>query len=139
MSDRSHGVVVQIHNQADSRIERILKLVDEAAARRPLPAILTSLCQHVSGIAPADVVSVYVRETSDETDELVMRANVGLREGAVGSVRLQIGEGITGFAAECLRPVSSAFASADVHFKPVPGLGEERFPCFLGVLSQFNE
>jgi len=48
-------------------------------------------------------------------------------------VKLELGEGITGFAAECLRPVSSAVAQEDTHYKHVPELGEERFPTFLSL------
>jgi phosphotransferase system enzyme I (PtsP) len=48
-------------------------------------------------------------------------------------VRLALGEGLTGLCASCLRPVSVAVASAEHGFKPVPGLGEERFPAYVGV------
>src|SRR5262249_58935256 len=68
------------------------------------------------------------------TGDLVMRANVGLggATGAVG-VRLAPHEGITGFAVECLRPVAVAAAGRDPRNKPVPGIGEEKFPVFLAV------
>ena len=37
------------------------------------------------------------------------------------------------WVAECMRPVSVAHAAAETAFKLVPGLGEERFPIFVGV------
>ena len=46
-----------------------------------------------------------------EGNELVMRGNVGFSRGALGQVRLNIGEGITGEAVEYLRPVSATLAS----------------------------
>src|SRR5262249_30858455 len=49
------------------------------------------------------------------------------------TVRLRVGEGITGFCASSLRPVSVAVASDDAHYKHVPGIGEELFPCFVAV------
>jgi phosphotransferase system enzyme I (PtsP) len=80
------------------------------------------------------VASVYVRERHPLGDDvLVMRGNVGFPPEAIGQVRLALGEGITGFVAECLRPVSCAVAGAHSAFEPVPGLGEERFPSFLGL------
>jgi phosphotransferase system enzyme I (PtsP) len=78
------------------------------------------------------VVSVYVREVGPSGDVLVMRGNVGFPSSAIG-VTLRMGEGITGLAAECMRPVSVASASAESSYKHVPGIGEERFPSFLGV------
>ena len=62
-----------------------------------------------------------------------MRGNVGLAPSAIGAVRLRVGEGITGLAAECMRPVSVDLAAAEASYKPVPGIGEERFPAFLAV------
>jgi phosphotransferase system enzyme I (PtsP) len=62
-----------------------------------------------------------------------MRGNVGFPAEAVGRVRLRPGEGITGFVADRLRPVSVAVADRDEHFKYIPGLGEERFPALLAV------
>jgi signal transduction protein with GAF and PtsI domain len=77
------------------------------------------------------VVSAYLAEPGG--DELVMRGNVGFPEHAIGTVRLRVGEGITGFCASSLRPVSVAVASDDAHYKHVPGIGEELFPCFVAV------
>jgi phosphotransferase system enzyme I (PtsP) len=58
---------------------------------------------------------------------------VGFPPSAVDHVRLSVGEGITGFVAECLRPVSCAVGAKEEQWKPVPGLGEERFPSFLAL------
>ena len=48
-------------------------------------------------------------------------------------MQLGRGEGITGFAADRLRPVSVADADRDARFKYIPGLGEEQFPALLAV------
>jgi phosphotransferase system, enzyme I, PtsP len=81
-------------------------------------------------IARAPVVSIYVLE---DDDSLVLRGNVGFPDAALGNVRLKVGEGLTGFAAECLRPVSVAVARHDQRYKHVPGLPEEHFPSYLGI------
>jgi len=108
------------------------RLTGQALALRPL---LAEMVRVVAGMLPAEVVSVYLREQgpAGEAERLVMVANVGFPDSAIGNVVLGPGEGITGFAAECLRPVTTADASRETRYKPVSGLGEERFPAFLAV------
>ena len=65
-------------------------------------------------------------------DSLVMRGNHGFPRSALGTA-LAVGEGITGLVAECMRPVSAADAASETSYKHVPGIGEERFPVFVGV------
>lgn len=132
MAASDHELEVRVHERDDPRIGRILDLIDEAARPRPLAEVLGVLCAEVAAVIEAPVASIYVRdEAADE--ELVMRANVGFPGDAIDQVRLAVGEGITGFAAECMRPVTVSTAQLDEHFKPVPGLGEEDFPIFLAL------
>ena len=85
----------------DERVRRLHRLHDEVRAHEPLAVTLRRLCRAVSELLPADVVSVYLRERSrSDQDMLVMRANIGFTRVAVGNVRLQVGEGITGLAAQ---------------------------------------
>lgn len=133
-SDSKDSIRVQIHDRGDPRLEGVLRLLDKASRPGPIDSVLQSLCEEVARIAPADVVSVYVREEDGDGREwLVMRGNVGFPTTAIGNVRLEVGEGITGFVAECLRPITVAAAAGDSHYKHVPGLGEERYPSFLAV------
>ena len=46
---------------------------------------------------------------------------------------MRVGEGLTGFAVECLRPVSVARASTDARNKAFAGMDEERFPSLCAV------
>ena len=48
-------------------------------------------------------------------------------------MRLALGEGVTGFAAECMQPVSTGIEPGDVPFKAVEGIGEEPYPVYLAV------
>lgn len=126
--------VVQVHGRGDDRsVDGILRLIEIAGQERPLDQLLAEMCPHLAAIAAADVVSVYVREHGPAGDTLIMRGNVGFPPSAVGTVSLKMGEGITGLVAECMRPVSVAVAAGEASYKHVPGLGEERFPSFLGV------
>ncbi|MFK7984878.1 MAG: GAF domain-containing protein [Sandaracinaceae bacterium] len=121
----------EMEERDDPRITRILDLIDEASRPRPADEVLAVLCVEVAGIVRAPVASLYVRDEEDD-GALVIRANVGLASAAVGT-RLRVGEGLTGFAAECMRPVTVDAAPVDAHYKPVPGLGEESFPSFLAL------
>ncbi len=129
--DSGPSVEVRVQDD-DPRIARILNLIDEAARPRPLAEVLGVLCAEVAAITGSEVASLYVRDEDDE-EVLVMRANVGFPGAAIGKVRLHLGEGITGFAAECMRPVTVVTAERDARYKAVPGLGEERFPIFLAL------
>jgi phosphotransferase system enzyme I (PtsP) len=126
---------VRVHERGGDRaIDGILRLVEEASRERPLPDVLATLCAEIAGIMRAPIASVYLREEDDAGDiVLVMRANVGFPAEAVGRVSLRLGEGITGFVAQNLRPASVAVAETETHYKHVPGLGEEQFPCFAAV------
>jgi phosphotransferase system enzyme I (PtsP) len=132
-ADTNARIRMQIHQNEDWRVDGILRLIEEARRPGPRPAVLKTMCEQVSVIAHADVVSVYVRETSNEGDELVMRANVGFPTAAIGHVRLRLGEGITGTAAEVMRPISASIGAEDRHYKHIPELGEEKYPSFLAI------
>ncbi len=122
-----------IHHRGDRSVDGILRLIHMAGEDQPLEPQLTAMCREIADIAVADVVSAYVRETRPGGDILVMRGNIGFPAGAVGTVALRIGEGLTGLVGECMRPVSVAVAAEDERYKHVPGLGEERYPAFVGV------
>ncbi len=119
--------------RGDLRLESTLRLIDEASRPRPLPEVLGALCSEVASILHADVVSLYLRERGHDGEALRMAANVGFPAGAVNRVRLRVGEGITGYVAESLRPASVVIAPEHQRYKHFPELREERFPIFLAV------
>lgn len=124
---------MRVHERDDLRVDGILRLIEAASEAGPLSKVLQHMCVHAAVIGHADVVSVYVREQTDDSDSLVLRANVGFPASAIGNVRLALGEGITGTAAEVMRPISAQIAQEDKHYKHVPELGEERFPSLLAI------
>lgn len=128
---------VQIHHAGDARVDGILRLIEIAGEDAPLAPRLSAMCDEIATMTGVDVVSVYVREAGNGLagmdDALVMRGNHGFPPSAIGTVRLAVGEGLTGLCAACLRPVSVAVAAHEHGFKLVPGLGEERFPAYVGV------
>jgi phosphotransferase system enzyme I (PtsP) len=123
---------VQVHERGDRSLDGIFRLIEAAGQPGTLADVLAQVCADVAAIAGAEVVSIYVRDPEDG-DVFTMRGNVGFPSDSVGRVHLRRGEGITGFVAEKLLPVSVAAAADDEHFKYIPGLGEERFPVLLAV------
>jgi len=119
---------VRVHHRGDRGVDGILRLIELAGHDGPLEAVLVAMCDEIAAISGVEVTSVYVLE--DEM--LVMRGNHGFDATAIGTT-LGIGEGITGLVAECMRPVSAAHAAEEAAYKHVPGLGEERFPVFVGI------
>jgi phosphotransferase system enzyme I (PtsP) len=129
--DRNRSVFV--HERADQSLDGIFRLIEAAGQPGTLAEVLGRMCADVAAIAAADVVSVYVRDAEGDRQVFTLRGNVGFPAESVGRVHLRQGEGITGFVAEKLLPVSVAVADRDEHFKYIPGLGEERFPAMLAV------
>jgi phosphotransferase system enzyme I (PtsP) len=129
---KNHGY--QVHDSGDHRtLDGIFRLISLGEREEPLEDVLTAMCGDIAAIASADVASVYVREEGPDGERFTMRGNVGFPPEALGRVHLGRGEGITGFAADRLRPVSVADADRDARFKYIPGLGEEQFPALLAV------
>jgi len=134
-------IEVRVHDHGDARLRAMARLTDLATERRPLPRILGAMCEEASVVFGANVVSVYLREgdpTGDEPDELVMRGNLGLSGTVVNQVRLPMGQGVAGMAAESARTVSVAVAPKSEFYRPVPGTGEERYPAYCAVPMRFG-
>jgi len=121
----------RVHARGEARLDAMLELVEEASRSAPLSDVLAGMARRIAALLGVEVTSVYLREPG--SDELVMRATHGYPAEAVGQVRLAIGEGLTGFCVECLRPVSVARATFDARNRSFPGLDEERFPSLCAV------
>jgi phosphotransferase system enzyme I (PtsP) len=126
-------LAVQVHEHGDSALDGILRLIELATDAQPLEQTLCAMAEQIAALAAVPVASIYVRESGAGGDRLVLRGNVGFPHCAIGRVSLALGEGLVGLVAERSRPVTVAVAGRDVHYKYVPGLGEDRFPAFLGV------
>src|SRR5260221_7709545 len=117
-ADRNRSVFV--HERKGRSLDGIFRLIEAAGQPKPLAEVLARMCADVAAIAAADVVSVYVRDADRDGQVFTLRGNVGFPAESVGRVHLREGEGITGFVAEKLLPVSVAVADRDEHFKYIP-------------------
>jgi phosphotransferase system enzyme I (PtsP) len=120
----------RIHG-GERRLDAVLDFVTFAIRSRPLTVFLDEAPRRIARIVGADVASLYLLE--GEGSELVMRGNVGFPDRALGQVRLSVGEGITGAAIECMRPISVAVAQQHLGYRHFPELGEEEFPVFAAI------
>lgn len=77
------------------------------------------------------VCSVYLYD--EKTQEIVLTATQGLSPESIGSVRLRLGEGLTGQALKELRPIREGSGIRNPNFKFIPGIYEERYQAFLAV------
>ncbi len=101
------------------------------AGSSDLPAILDQIVQMVANHLHSDVCSIYLYD--DQSEQLVLRATVGLNAESVGKVRMSVNEGLTGRSLRELRPICVQSASSHPDYKLVDGLNEEAFESFLAV------
>ena len=112
-----------------------------------------SIFHQVSGILSSDlsldemlgeVIGLAVRATAcdaclvylidHDSNEIVLRASQVPHAGALGMLRLKIGEGVTGWVAEQRSVVALAEnAASDARFKRLQGLVEDTYEAFLSV------
>src|SRR5262245_44877194 len=113
------------------QLERVLDYLSFVATPRPLSVVLDEAPRKIAACVEADVASLYLLEGDGRT--MVMRGNVGFPRRAQGTVRLSIGEGITGYAVEIQHPVAAERAPDHQSYRPFPELGEERYPALAAV------
>ncbi len=121
----------RIHARGEGRLDQVLEFVHFVGKPMPLALLLDEAPRRIAEIVGASVASLYLLE--GEGGELVLRGNIGFPEGARGVVRLAVGEGITGMAVECMRPISVVQAPEHERYRAFPELDEDRYPVFLAV------
>ena len=92
---------------------------------------LTASVEQLQSRMGVDVCSIYLLE-ADRT-HLVLAATVGLRPESVGTVRMELHEGLAGLVAEQLRPIEVPNVKRHPRFKHFAEAGEDPYYTFLGV------
>lgn len=109
-------------------IAELMSVASEGEDRKELlQNVVTTVARHMV----ADVCSIYIYDEASR--QLTLRATQGLDKAAVGKVKLELGEGITGRAVRELRPICEGSASKSAGYKFFPGIHEEEFEAFLAV------
>lgn len=114
----------------NSDVDFLHEIGSRMAAADPLHAVLARIVEVVVAVVKCDSCFVYVLEN----DELVLRASKNPHPEVVDRLKLQVGQGITGWVAEHRQPVAVARnASQDPRFKFLYELPEDRYEAFLSV------
>ncbi|MBF0331600.1 MAG: phosphoenolpyruvate--protein phosphotransferase [Candidatus Omnitrophica bacterium] len=96
-----------------------------------LDALLQNIVNKIAAHMNADTCSIYL--FNDETQMLTLKATKGLRAGSIGKVCLKPGEGLTGISFKERRTVCEGDAARNPGYRPVPGVGEEKYCSFLAI------
>ncbi len=103
-----------------------------------LDATLQKITETTADVMHVDSCSIYLWDKKQNA--LVLKASTGLSPAAFNVGKLQIGEGITGKAAETGKPIAVRDAVNDPRFKYIPGTEEQKFKSLAAVplISQGN-
>lgn len=114
-----------------SQIELLHQTSKIVSSGLTLDEMLKELIRLTVQVTACDACLVYLAEPEGE---IVLRASQLPHAREIGSIRMKLGEGITGWVAEHKSVVAlSAKASADKRFKNFPALVEDTFEAFLSV------
>lgn len=117
-----------LHSDVD--LDFLHDVSSRIAADDPLHQDLERITEFASALVKCDSCFVYVREG----DELVLRASKNPHKEVVDRLKLQVGQGITGWVAEHREPVAvSHHASQDPRFQLFHELPEDSYEAFLSV------
>ncbi len=113
----------EILNTKDDLFIKFLGIHDGNSAAnspRPFGDRLREVADITARVMEADVCLIYQFEK--KKDELVLAATNGYRQDAVGLVRIPVGEGIEGWVARRVEPLTLRDFVKDGRFKEAPGL-----------------
>ena len=85
----------------------------------------------VAEVIGVEACSVYLYDKN--SDDLTLRATLGLNTAAVGQVQIGMGQGVTGWAASEGKPIVVLDVREDNRFQVEPTLSEEPFRSMLAV------
>jgi two-component sensor histidine kinase/putative methionine-R-sulfoxide reductase with GAF domain len=107
------------------------KVISAANSSLDLDATLHLVVRTVAEVMQVDVCELYLFEP--ERGTLVLGASVGLNPEAEGRLRLHLGDGVTGWAAQQGRPVAVADVRQEPRFLYEPLLHEDPYRSLLSV------
>lgn len=96
-----------------------------------LDTTLHKITETTASVMRMDSCSIYLLDKKHNA--LVLKASTGLAPAAFNVGKLQIGEGITGYAVESGKPIAARDAVNDPRFKYVPGTEEQKFKSLAAV------
>ena len=122
------------------RLDEITFLADVAhlaASARTWEELMGTVIDRARAASKADVCSLYV--TDRDGSGLTLAATNGLDQHAVGVARLEMGQGITGMAAQSQITIVSPDVHADDRFAWIRGVDQDRLTSFCAVPLVWEE
>ncbi len=109
-------------------IQRVNNVVNSTL---DLEQVLDLTVRAVTEVLKLDDCSIYLFD--EGVNRLTLRATTGLNPSAVGHIHLNLGEGVTGWAAQHGELVALVDAWEDPRYIPLPGIMEEPLRSLLSV------
>src|SRR4051794_23163861 len=123
------SVMVEVPETPVLLLHRISSIV---SSNRTVEEMLGEIVGLTVQVTDCDACLVYLID--HETNEIVLRASQVPHAAALGALRMQMGEGITGWVAEHKSVVAlSSNAAADPRFTKFQSLIEDTYEAFLSV------
>jgi uroporphyrinogen-III synthase len=114
----------------EAGLDFLHEIGSQMAGASPLREVLGRIVEFAASVVKCDSCFVYILEG----DELILRASKNPHPAEVDRLKLHLGEGITGWVAEHLKPVAVARnAFQDLRFQFFNELPEDRYEAFLSV------
>jgi signal transduction histidine kinase len=111
-----------------SLLRRVSRIVNSDLS---VDELLGQIVMLTAQVCACDACIVYLLESA--TGDFVLRASQ-VPHPRMGNLRMQLGEGVTGWVAQHRSPVAlTSKAAGDPRFKPVAGLVEDTYQAFLSV------
>jgi signal transduction protein with GAF and PtsI domain len=129
---KSEGALRRALREKTREAEILHRICETVSGKLDLDAVLRDIVDLAIQVTKADSCLIYL--LNSRRDELVLRASKNPHPKLIGRIRLELGEGITGWVAQQGRPVAIAStASDDPRFKVFHNLPEDRYQAFLSV------
>ena len=123
---------MRVMEPPSSHVALLHRISSIISSELSLDEMLGEIVGLTAQVTECDACLVYLLER--ETDEIVLRASQVPHAAALGTLRIKMGEGVTGWVAEHKSVVAlSSNAAADARFKRFPALIEDTYDAFLSV------
>jgi signal transduction protein with GAF and PtsI domain len=131
--DREKGVLLKkLYSEKCRELEILHRITESISSTLDLESILREIVEMVVEVTKGDACLLYLLD--DYAKELILRASKNPHPKLIGRIKLELGEGITGWVAKEGRTVAiPKNASDDPRFKFFHNLPEDRYQAFISV------
>jgi signal transduction protein with GAF and PtsI domain len=128
----SQAALLNALRQKDRELDVLRRISETISGTLDQEAVLERIIELVVEVTRGDAAFLYL--LGDAREALVLRASTQPHPSLIGRIRLELGEGITGWVARERTPVAIARdASEDPRFKFFQSLPEDRYHAFVSV------